>query len=136
MFILEVAQYLDEKGIGDYEPSDTTGSIFINKIPPEPTNLISLWTSGGDGADVKLGYDFPKMQVITRGDDVVDAYEKAKDIYNELHGLSSSLLGDFWVVSCIGIQSDPSYIGEDKNGLHEYSINFVFDVRNISIHRE
>ena len=139
MLIVEIAKYLHNNNLGIFDETGTSGNIFISVLPSKPEQCISIYQTGGATADVKLGYDNPTIQLIVRGTGhPKNSYDKALDIYNQLHGLSALefIPGGSWIVSCIGLQSGPAYIGQDKNGRHEHSLNFILDVRNKSINRE
>ena len=65
--IQEMAQYLDNQGIGTFDEATTNGDIYIMTIPSSPDDVICLYARGGGIADGKLGYDLPSIQILVRG---------------------------------------------------------------------
>lgn len=139
MLLTEIAQYLHNQGIVMFDETGVSGDCFISVLPSSPDSVVAIFPSGGDGSDVKLGYDSPTVQVIVRGtQDPRPTLSRAQDIYNALHGFHSDsfIVNGLYVVSCQGIQSGPTHIGRDENGRHENSLNFELEIRNQSTHRE
>lgn len=137
--IEQFAAYLAVAGLGTYAPNDVTGTIFLAALPEQPVQAIAVAQYGGPEADAKLGYDTPSIQVRVRGldTDATDAARTAQRVYDVLHGLANTALpGGIWVVSCIGAQSGPTYIGRDMSGRHEYTVNFRLEIRNTAGARE
>jgi hypothetical protein len=137
--IEQVAALLGQRGLGVYAPDDTTGTIFLAALPEQPAQAIAVAQYGGPESDAKLGYDQPSIQVRVRGSDTdaTDALRTAQRVYDALHGLSSiTLPGGIWLVSCVGTQGGPAYIGRDLSGRHEYTVNFRMEVRNTAGARE
>lgn len=135
----QLAQYLANAGLGAYAPNDVTGTIFLSALPETPDQAIAVARYGGPEADAKLGYDTPSIQVRVRGllTDAADAERTAQRVYDVLHGLANTALpGGIWLVSCIGSQSGPTYIGRDMSGRHEFTVNFRTEVRNTAGGRE
>lgn len=136
MFPKLLAEYLEGKGLGTFDEDGNAGDIFIDTLPEEPDECISLFSSISPQADSKLGYDFPVIQVITRANHPLTAFSRGRDVYNALHGLTKADFGGVHVVSCIARQSSPQSLGKDDNRRAEYSLSYEFDVRNNSEHRE
>lgn len=137
--IEQVAALLGQLEVGVYAPNDTTGTIFLAALPEQPIQAIAVAQYGGNESDAKLGYDQPSIQVRVRGldTDATDALHTAQRVYDALHGLSSiTLPGGIWLVSCVGTQGGPAYIGRDLSGRHEYTVNFRMHVRNTAGGRE
>ena len=135
----EIAQYLDALGHGSYDPTGTSGNIFIDALPSEPDEAIMIESTGGTEMDSLLGYDMPTVRMLVRGGlDPREPKQLALDIYNGLHGFSNGeLVNDgIFVVGAFGVQSGPVNIGQDDNNRHRFSINFRFRVRNKSKFRE
>lgn len=136
-----VAQYLSAQVGGlTYDPTGTTGNIFVGDMPSDPALAVMVKGTGGEENDTRLGYDTPTVQVLTRGGDPFDrtsGYAEAAAISAALHGLTSTALPDgTWVVLCRATQSVPSDIGTDENGRQEWSQNFTLEVRSVTTHRE
>lgn len=132
----ELAIYLDSLGLGKYDKDGISGNIFINFLPSNPEDCIALYVRDSLPGSFKLGYDSPQIQIITRGVQDPPTEAKAQEIYDKLQGLNHLLLGQIWVVSVGSNGSGPSFIGRNENNLVEFSLNFVFEIRNKNIHRE
>lgn len=133
MLLIEIARYLHLQGIGRFDDKGVKGNIFLNITPADPNDIIALFSTGGPPGDVKLGYDRPTVQIWVRGDkNPVIAFQKAQSIYNALHGFSGArfIEDGSYIVDCRGQQSQPLHMGTDANGRHQYSINFILDMRN------
>ena len=136
--ITEVMQYLANKGIVSYSETGGANNVFMGRLPAEPSFAVAVNPSGGYGASIKHDYDSPTLQILVRGTvDPRTGYEKALQIYDALHGFGGDrfIVGGHWVVKCEGIQSEPVYIGQDENGRHMYTLNFVLEVKRPSSHR-
>lgn len=131
-FVMEVmrhlAYYIPEAELDD---SGITGNVFMDILPEKPDTAFCVRSTGGDPADVKLGYDFPTIHIIVRATrDPRESYALALAVYDTFHGLHGAeiVAGGTYVVGCEGIQSEPVSIGPDKNGRFRYSLNFEFDI--------
>lgn len=135
----ELALYLDAQALGVYEPDEAGGTIFVEKMPQTPDEAIALFATGGLQASGKHGYDSPTVNVQVRGpeNDPLAALAKAEAVYGALQGLHRATLpGGTRVINCRGLQSYPVSLGRDDNERQGYSINFEFEVRNITANRE
>lgn len=126
----EIAIYLDNLEILEFDETGLTGNTFINTLPSQPDELIGIYLKGGTEPDIWNNYRSPGVQFIVRGtEDPRWANQKAEEIYEALNGLSSIQLGVFYLVGCFGEQSSAIHIGQDGNGRHEFSINFQLEVK-------
>lgn len=132
MLLNEVAEYLHQQDVGFFDPQGLKGNIFIGVLPDQPETCMALYPTGGQQANSKLGYDMPTFQIITRGSmDMRKGYELSQKAYDALHGFRQ---GEFipsgqWIVSCLGLQSGPIHLGPDSKGRHEFSLNYVVDLK-------
>jgi len=117
--------------------------IFLNFIVDSPDNAIFLVDTGGFAPDytgevvnanesfsVKVGAQAgmlnPTVQIRVRNVDIQQAYAKAWQIYNLLHGKSFWDLSDtVHILSCQAMQQ-PFWIGRDAKGRDEVSCNYYF----------
>jgi len=132
MLLREIAAYLTDHGVGTYTDS-AGGDIFICTMPSEPDELIAIYPTGGPRSDSANAYENPSVQVLVRGGtDTMAAFERATLIYNLLHGFCNQCFvpGGVYVVSCLGEQSQPEWIGRDELNRGEFSMNFVLHVQN------
>ena len=132
MLLDEIAEYLQFKNLGVFDPIGNTGDIFIFTMPSSPDNIIALYGRGGSAADGKLGYDPLSVEIIVRGIYAIPTQQKAQNIYNVLQGFhNNNFIEDgTWIVSCIGDQSGPNFISKDENKRYEFSLNFTVEIKN------
>ena len=122
--ITEIAQYLDNEGIGTFDESGTTGNIFIASLPQTPDTCISIYPNGGLPADSKMSYDKPTIMILIRGTtNPIIAETLAQQIYDQLHGFHHNTFVEsgLWILSCLAAQSAPNWLNVDENGRHEFA---------------
>lgn len=136
--ILEgIALHLQGKGLASYKPVTTDGTCFLEQHPKEPDAITSLWLYGGEPADGRNPWEFPRLQVRVRGTkDASDTGDRADDIYSELHALGPlELPTGVWLQYSYSPQSGPVPLGPDANGRPEYTVNFQLDIDRATEHR-
>ncbi|MEV6569924.1 minor capsid protein [Streptomyces sp. NPDC051577] len=133
----DIARYLHERGLVDYDSEGVGGDLFMEAMPSGPDACVVLTGYGGPEPDSLLPYDLPRVQVRVRGGtDPRISRRRAKRIRSELHGLSSVVLpGGTNVISCLALQAAPESLGVDDNRRHEHVVNFEFEIRETSVHR-
>lgn len=96
-----------------------------------PVRCHTLLDSGGP-ADFDLPYRTDAMlQVLTRGETIVQARDDAWAIYNALHGTSGWTIGPLvsggqqYKIWSIGALAKPQYLGQEEKGKFEYSTNYL-----------
>ncbi len=133
-----LARYLETHGFGTYQPTGAGGTIFVGKLPQQPDVCLAIFPTGGFVASIKDGYDFPTIQVRVRGapHDYRATEARAQAAYNQLQGLKQHKLSNgILIVRMQGMQSAPNYIAPDERERPEFSINYMLEVRNLSVHR-
>lgn len=126
---IEVAKYLDQEGVLDFDENGANGNTFIDHLPSKPDVAINITDVPGFGGDLKFAYDRPSIQVWVRGDaDPRTAQVKAQDIYDALHGLGTTQVGAYWVVKMEAVTT-PGSVGADQNGRYEVVVNFTAEVK-------
>lgn len=138
-FLSEIAQYLALAGLGTYAPTGDGGTIFIEKMPQSPNAAIALFATGGLQASGMHGYDLPVVNIQVRGapNNPLAALAKAEAIYGALQGLHAMALpGGTRVINCRASQSYPISLGRDGTERQGYSLNFEWEVRNVTANRE
>lgn len=113
----------------------SNNNTFIGYQPAAlPDEAISLYQRGSGEADVELPYDEPGLQVLVRAAassaGAMRSMDMAQEIYDLFHGLGELTVNGIYIVSVIGLQSGPVFIGRDAQGRAEYSINFRIEVLN------
>lgn len=119
MLIADLASFLHTWGIGVYDPTGMSGDIFVSVLPSDYDNCISLYDTGGTGAELPDDH-IRAVQVIVRNVSYASANAKAWDIYRTVR--VATLLGTRKVI--VKPAAPPAPIGADGNRRHEFSINF------------
>lgn len=130
---VQVAKFLDSEGLGTFDETGVSGTIYIACMPQTPDEVISIYPTGGGTSDGKLQYDNPTIQIMVRGTaNPIQAATLAQGIYDKLQGFHHDYLiaGGYWILNCIGLQSAPIHIGRDETGRHEFSLNFQLEIHN------
>ncbi len=134
----DIAKYLDSEGLVNLDLTGATGDCFIEILPPEPDEVVSIFQREGIQSDPKLPYDTTEIQIIVRGSqNPFNALNKAQKIYNAMHGFSLDRF-DYegeWIVSCIGQYGGVVRLGQDDNGRQEFEVVFDIDYENKSKYR-
>ena len=130
---VQIAKYLDSIGLGIFDETGVSGTIYIACLPQTPDEIFAIYPTGGGVSDGKLQYDNPTIQIIVRGTaNPITAVSKAQAIYDKLQGFHHDyfIAGGYWILNCIGLQSQPIHIGRDETGRHEFSLNFQLEIYN------
>lgn len=127
----EISAYMVTNSIG-IAGTGATGSwnIYYDKgeLPAGPDQVILLFETGGMPPDLihDMNIDVnPSMQVRIRAKpkDYAGGIAKAEAILALLHGLSNTTLGTT-PYKLIRALSSPIYLGNDKSGRPEWTVNF------------
>lgn len=86
-----IARHLEFCGIGTIADAETNGNIFWGRMPDQPDKCVCVFsTDSGIGGD-----DAPaRIQIMTRGNSVDEAYGLSQDIARELVDFQGFLAGD------------------------------------------
>lgn len=141
MIAASLAAYLATCAIPgfNYQPTATTGTVFIDHMPDKPDVAVALFNYPGPAPDVKHGYDSPRVQVRVRcGLDPRTAQELMAAIYTNLHDLRQvNLTDNVWLIYCRAMQSGAMPLGPDRTGQRlEFTQNYECHIRNVTKHRE
>tara|TARA_Y100000004_G_scaffold194583_1_gene259529 strand:- start:865 stop:1281 length:417 start_codon:yes stop_codon:yes gene_type:complete len=119
-----------------FDTTGVTGNVFISTMPDKPDTLVMV-SEYGSTSDDKNPFDDISVQVRVRGTrDPRVSYNIAKEIYDELHGLTNTvLISDGTRIVKVVAQNTPIDIGRDDNLRHEWTVNLQIEVRNISTNR-
>ena len=75
------------------------------------------------------------LQVLSRGQDYLDAYDDAWEVYEFLHGQAGVTLpvvesgSDDWELLAAEAQATPASIGQDELHRHEFSTNYILRLK-------
>lgn len=126
----QIAKYLTSQSVGTFNKTGSSGNIYVDWLP-EKDNIIAIYNREGRPNTLGLGYKNPAIQIIYRGTkNPITSMEKANQIFDTLNGFSGILTtGGNHVVSIISSQGGAASIGKNKEGHHEYSMNFIVDYK-------
>lgn len=133
MIVVELAKRLHAAGIVVFDETGTSGDAFIGRNPSEPDESVALTPYPGPPSDSGLPYDLESFQVRIRSApfDPRPGINKAKQIYDALHGLRAITLADgTYLVSCLANHTSPAPLGPDGNNRDEWTLSFTTEVRN------
>jgi hypothetical protein len=135
----EVAQLLEDLGLGDYRGDGSLGgTIFLGSLPQDPDLALGVQLYGRGESDSLNSHDEPGLQVKVRGPrlDYRVGEAKAQDVYSAIHGLGRrTLTGGTWLQLVIGINAGPVPMGRDVNDRPEWIVNFRFDIDRLTANR-
>ena len=137
MLASEVAEWIGNNITScSFDTTGVTGNVFISTMPDKPDTLVMV-SEYGSTSDDKNPFDDISIQVRVRGTrDPRVSYNIAKEIYDELHGLTNTvLISDGTRIVKVVTQNTPIDIGRDDNLRHEWTVNLQIEVRNISTNR-
>lgn len=131
-----IARHLHGQGLVNYQPDAGAGDCYLETAPQTPDELVVLSLYAGPESDSRLPYDQPRLQVRTRGGpDRRVSYDRARLIYDELHGLGPVDLPDGTrLLLCYALQT-PASMGLDDNGRHEHTCNYQLETVAPTAHR-
>lgn len=137
MLAAEVAQWIGANVTNcSFDTSGVSGNVFISTMPSSPDTVVMVSEYGGI-ADDKHAYNDINVQCRVRGTrDPRVSYNIAKEIFDELLGLTNTTLisSGSRVIKVIA-QNTPIDIGRDDNGRHEWTVNFQIEVYDTSTNR-
>jgi hypothetical protein len=135
----ELAQLLEDLGLGTYQADGTAGgTIFLTLLPSMPDRCCAVARYGGPESAATDDYDEPSIQLRFRGPagDVRTVEQAAQAAYDALHAIGSrTLAGGTWLQDAIGAQSGPIFIGFDQNQRPEYTVNLRCEISRPSLNR-
>ena len=137
MLASEVAEWIGSNITScSFDTTGVSGNVFISTMPDKPDTVVMV-TEYGSTSDDKNPFDDISIQVRVRGTrDPRVSYNIAKEIYDELHGLTNTvLISDGTRIVKVVAQNTPIDIGRDDNLRHEWTVNLQIEVRNISTNR-
>ncbi|MBQ6372973.1 MAG: hypothetical protein IJJ45_00625 [Clostridia bacterium] len=121
MEIIEwIAKHLEFCGLGTIADAETDGDIFWGLMPDTPDRCICVYSTdsgiGGEG-------DPARIQIVTRGNTVNDAYHLSQDIARAIIDFEGFLAGDGPQASIRKINTSQG-IGADAKKREIYTSNY------------
>ncbi|WP_033829098.1 minor capsid protein [Bacillus andreraoultii] len=106
--------------------------LYANEFPNEAKNDCGyVRFNDGQPPDIYIvGFKTPSIQIVIRHERGDEAERIAKDIWNLFHAKEHYEIGSTKVFLSYCDQSEPIYVGKDKNGRTIYSINITCKVRD------
>ncbi|MBP0456251.1 minor capsid protein [Streptomyces montanisoli] len=119
-----LARWLHAAGMATYDPTGTTGDLFVEAMPSTPDAAVSLGLYDGAAPDSRDDTDAPRLQIRVRGGpDPRVSRRRCTALYRALHGLAGVRLDDgTWLVLATA-RATPAPMGPDSNGRHEHVVN-------------
>jgi len=128
----ELIAYLTSSGfsvspVPNFIPTDTPD----NKLP-----ALYVMGSGGWAPHEYVPTERPTFQVIIKGKvfktnttSIAATEAEAKRLIQFLHRKANFVVGTSAVISCLAMQSNPIYLGQDEQSRPMFSTNFTFYVK-------
>jgi hypothetical protein len=109
-------------------------TIEIGAMPKTPNQIIVITDTGGLDPNPKWLLDFPRLQIMVRGDvgDYLDTFREAKAVKDLLLGITSLDLNDDRWVSVTG-NGDLGFVGRDENMRPLFAMNFALIIEPQSV---
>lgn len=124
MFIDDIATYLQSLSI-----ANTTTNMSVGNYPDDPDTHLAVLTINGQLPDMDIAaLRRPSFQLIARSANLTDGYALINAAYNALHCKFGLKLTNYYVMRCHA-QQDPTQIGKDARGRHEWSCNFYAETK-------
>jgi hypothetical protein len=138
---IDIRDVLESEGIGVFG-AEKGWAIFIGREPDQPTNVITLFDTGGGSPQIPMdstvtkdgssdkhrkGFvEFANVQIRVRSKEYISVYAKVEQIRKALanRGVFFSLDNSAKYLN-IEMQSDPLYVGEDDKRRQIFSLNIV-----------
>jgi hypothetical protein len=124
----DLATHLAAAGLGIYDTSGNTSTIYTHKRPDKPDACLSVELYGG-APPGPMNFDStgpewenPRVQIVARDPDGDTALSAANRAYKALNGLSDVAIGGVHYFSVRAIQQ-PFSLGTDENNLFLYVFN-------------
>lgn len=125
MIIDDIYTYLGE------ETSLTCGTnLFKSRQTDSPNDQVVIYDTGGFESDHYLPVAKPTFQVLVRSTKYATGADYVDEIVKALHQLTNTeLVTGSKYFYYIFLLNEPSHIGRDDKGRHEFSINFMCEIR-------
>lgn len=130
MRLLALAEWLEAQGFGDARPAAAGGAIYLNRVPHQPDNLVSLFATGGfaDTGDYDEAEPNPTVQVRVRDSDPEQAETRSWALWQALNRLHGVALSDGTHIINTEALQPPTWLQRDQTGRVEYVFNVRFRV--------
>ena len=137
MLASEVAEWIGTNVTScSFDTTGVSGNVFISTLPSSPDTVVMVSEYNGI-VDDKNPFSDINVQTRIRGTkDPRVGYNIAKEIFDELQGLTNTtLISSGKHVVKVNALNTPIDIGRDDNGRHEWTVNFQIEVRDVGTNR-
>jgi hypothetical protein len=130
--IKEITKYIADGVNGLILGTNIFPGAFHANCPDSCVAVIE--TPAGDVSFYLPDYAGKVVQVVVRDAEYLAAHDRAKEIFDLLHGMAGIDLpvidgGTQYLANVIEAMTPPGSIGQDERGLHEFVTNFVFRIQ-------
>lgn len=131
MMFREIVQFIEG------QTSFTLGTdLFAGHRPQSAPDRCVLIAESGGGSAVASESDFAEyaVQALTRAKTYFEARTDCWEVYEAIHSTFGWELPNWtgsgvdYLVNSIYALAIPQYIGQDENGMYEFSVNFIFHI--------
>jgi len=120
--------------------STLTGFTIGTKLQPffrtqasPPRCVLISFSGGGQVVPDLRDQIFPTVQALSRSPSYGEALADIETVYAALHGSAGWNMpgqdgGPNLIAMTVDALQAPAYLGPDANGLHEFTVNFIFRI--------
>lgn len=133
MSILDnMGRWLSAADVGAYSPDAPLPAdqvpISLASFGPDGDTALCLTTYAGPEPDSANGWEYPRLQVRVRALNPNDAIALDRAAYDALQEAHGAMYDGSRLQDCYALQSDPTPLGLDSNGRHEFARNYQLSV--------
>lgn len=121
----DIAEYIEDIGLGKYDKYGTTGTIFVEALPDTPDNCIAIYNRYGQFTED--GTRLTEIQLLVRDRVRINAHAIGCKLIKAFYHKDNMKLGRHIVIEC-ECESSPIFIGSDSQDRYEFSINLKMEV--------
>lgn len=129
-FITDLTAYIEDQEIATRgQDLFVSGWFDGDGIADVSVNQIMIDETGSVESDKDIPVLKPTIQFMCRNQEYMTARSKLWSLYNLFHQKHEYVMGSTEVMQSMAIQ-EPSFIGQNPDGLEIFSFNVIFHVRN------
>lgn len=122
-FLEDIALQLHDAGVGVYQGTSSTRTVYIAEMPDTPDALICLYARPGRRKELYCDLQYPDLHVEVRAATYSAAQTKAEAVDAALHGLHDTALSghQYLTIQALGV---PAFLEKDARGRTIFYQNF------------
>lgn len=106
---------------------------FFRRQTAPPRCVLISFSGGGQTVPDLRDQIFPTVQALSRSASYEEARQDVETVYAALHGSAGWNMpgqdgGPDLIAMTVEALQAPAYLGPDANGLHEFTVNFIFRI--------